>query len=198
MAMGFSFTARATRRVVGATFARLDWHSGAVGGSAKSALAAEGGTALGEGELDARSRQLLAEACNPEKPPREIDDLSPELLAEIYSDIKGFVARVHSDVGHSTDKRFRFVASMTEESVRPNRAACLSWNPTWATVADAFTEGMGARVLLSFFGAREHNCGTSKPNTAMLASALQTCDCKVKGQPTPSPSPDVTASRVSW
>ena len=56
---------------------------------------------------------------------------------EVYSDTKGLVAHIQSDVSQSTDKRFPIVASMIKEAAHPNSELRLNWIPTWAMVADA-------------------------------------------------------------
>eukprot|EP00959_Pyramimonas_sp_CCMP1952_P340320 7128079-Pyramimonas_sp.AAC.1 len=87
MAMGL---AHRPRDVVGGRYdlcLPVAWRSGAVLRSAKSTLAAEGyATPLEGAEINTWFRQLLAEADNPQKPPKDIDVLSGKLLGEIYND----------------------------------------------------------------------------------------------------------------
>ena len=104
----------------------MAWHSGTVKRSVKSTLAAEGYATLEGAEINTWFRQLLTEAYHPKQMLAVIAELSLKRPGEIYSDSKGLVSHIKSDVGQSTDKRFRIVASMIKEVTYPASALRLT------------------------------------------------------------------------
>ena len=93
----------------------LAWHSGTVRRVVRSTLAAEGYAALEGIETATWFRWLLLEILNPKWPLAKIEQYVGKPTAEVFSDSKGLVTHIGSDVGQSTDKRFRIVAAMIKE-----------------------------------------------------------------------------------